>query len=162
MDVNTTDFEIEKDTFPRSVDQVSTNKQTDQSHSSPSKRRREDDTGGSSQINETNEKINRHLWTKEEEDALLGILEDLVAKGHLYDNGTFKPGIFTLIEDALRHFCPASGLKARHVESKVKKWKRKCSIICDMLDRTGFSWNDVMKCVEVDSGETWKAYVQVR
>ncbi|KAL6227413.1 hypothetical protein ACLB2K_001371 [Fragaria x ananassa] len=159
MDVNTTDFEIEKDTFPRSVDQVSINKQTDQSHSSPSKRRREDDTGGSSQINE-DEKNGRHLWTKKEEDAVLRILEDLIAKGPLINNGTFRNGTFARIEDALRHLCPASGLKARHIESKVKEWKRECSIVRDMLDRTGFSWNDVMKCVEVDSGETWKAYVQ--
>ncbi|XP_062003816.1 uncharacterized protein LOC133721263 isoform X1 [Rosa rugosa] len=160
MDVSTTDFEIEEDTFPRSVDQVSTNKQTDQSHSSPSKRRRDDDSGGSSQINETNEKNGRHLWTKEEEDAVLGILEDLVAKGPLYDNGTFRSGTFAQIEDALRHLCLASGLKARHIESKVKNWKRKCSIVSDMLNRTGFSWNNVMKCVEVDNGETWKSYVQ--
>ncbi|XP_050363874.1 uncharacterized protein LOC126782612 isoform X2 [Argentina anserina] len=159
FDVDTTDYEIEKNISPKSVDQVTT-KQTDLSHSSPSKRRRDASTRGSSHINETDAKSSRDFWTKEEEDAVLRILEDLVAKGLLYDNGTFRANTFSRIENALRRLCPASGLEARHIESKVKEWKRECSIVCDMLSRTGFGWNDVMKCVEVDSGETWKAYVQ--
>ena len=161
VEVNTTDFGIEEGTCPKSVDQISTTKQTDQSHSSQRKRVREDDTGGSSHIDETSKKRHRRRWTEEEEDALLGILEELIAKGHRYENGTFKPGTLTLIEDALCKLCPTSGLKASpHVESKIKKLKKECSIVCDMLNTDGFSWNNVMKCVEVDS-ETWKTYVQV-
>ncbi|XP_048332222.2 uncharacterized protein LOC112490554 isoform X4 [Ziziphus jujuba] len=29
-----------------------------------------------------------------------------------------------------------------------------------MLNKSGFEWNDFLKCVEVDSDEVWKAYVQ--
>ncbi|CAL2267609.1 unnamed protein product [Prunus armeniaca] len=159
-EVNATEFGIEEDTCPRSVDQNSTTKQTDQLHSSQGKRRRQDDSGGSSEIHETNRKGSRRVWTKEEEDALLGILEDLVAKGYR-ENGTFKSGTLTLIEKALCNLCPASELKANpHVESKMKKLKKQYRLIYDMINRSGFGWNDLKKCLEVDSEESWKSYVQ--
>nr|XP_028950035.1 uncharacterized protein LOC103425109 isoform X2 [Malus domestica] len=151
---------MEEDTRPRSPDQISTTKQTDQSHSSKGKRRRQDDTADSSQIVEKKKKGSRRVWTKEEEEALLSILEDLVAKGHR-ENRTFKAGTLTLIEKGLCSLCPASGLKASpHVESKMKILKKQHCIIDDMLNQNGFGWNDLKKCVEVDSEETWKAYVQ--
>lgn len=160
-DVNATDFGIEEDTCPRLVDQVSAAKQMDESHSSQGKRRRQDDTGGSSQIIEPKKKGIRRKWTKEEEGALLGILEDLVAKGRRV-NGTFKAGTLTIIEDALCNLCPASGLKANpHVESKIRNLRKQYLLIDGMLGRSGFGWNHLKKCVEVDNEETWKAYVQV-
>ncbi|XP_060675165.1 uncharacterized protein LOC132804547 [Ziziphus jujuba] len=29
-----------------------------------------------------------------------------------------------------------------------------------MLNKSGFGWNDTLKCVEIDSDDAWKAYVQ--
>lgn len=119
------------------------------------------DTGSSSQVNESNRKGSRRVWTKEEEDALLDILEELVAKGHRA-NRTFRAGTLIVIENSLRVLCPGSGLKANpHIESKIKKLKKQFSIVYDMVNKTGFGWNDVRKCVKVDSEETWKAYLQV-
>ncbi|XP_024022203.1 uncharacterized protein LOC21386758 [Morus notabilis] len=40
----------------------------------------------------------------------------------------------------------------------LKKQYRK---VYDMLNRSGFGWNDIKKCVEVDSDEAWLSYVQV-
>nr|XP_048325378.1 uncharacterized protein LOC125421218 [Ziziphus jujuba var. spinosa] len=57
--------------------------------------------------------------------------------------------------------CPNSGLQATpHIESKLKKWKKQYGIIYDMLNKSGFGWNDTLKCVEIDSDDAWKAYVQ--
>lgn len=38
--------------------------------------------------------------------------------------------------------------------------KRQYAIVYDMLSRSGFAWNDIKKCVEVDSNEAWMTYVQ--
>ena len=34
-------------------------------------------------------------------------------------------------------------------------------MIVDMINTSGFAWNDVKKCVEVDSDDVWQTYVQV-
>lgn len=119
------------------------------------------DAGSSSKINEKNKRASRRVWTNEEEDALLGILEDLVANGHRV-NRAFIPGTMTIIENALRNLCPRSALKANpHIESKIRKLKKQFRLVYDMVNNTGFGWNKVKKCVRVDSEETWKAYLQV-
>lgn len=104
----------------------------------------------------------RRSWNKIEEEALLTILEDVVSRGGKCDNGSFKPGTINQIEKALQESCPNSGLKATpHIDSKMRKWKKYYGLICDMMNRSGFVWNDVRKCIEVDSEEAWLTYVQV-
>ena len=49
-----------------------------------------------------------------------------------------------------------------HIDSKIRKWKKQYGLMFDMLNTSGFGWNDVKKCVEVDSDEVWNSYVQVR
>ncbi|KAL5550524.1 hypothetical protein UlMin_000743, partial [Ulmus minor] len=108
-----------------------------------------------------NPKGTRRVWTIDEEEALLKILEDVVTQGSLCDSGCLKPGTMTVIELALKNLCPESGLKAvPHIESKLRKWKKHYRIISDMLTQNGFSWNDAKKCVEVDNYETWQSYLQ--
>ena len=48
-----------------------------------------------------------------------------------------------------------------HIESKVKTWKKDYEVVYDMINTSGFGWNNVRKCVEVDSNEAWHSYVQV-
>ncbi|BFG30879.1 hypothetical protein CerSpe_171530 [Prunus speciosa] len=65
------------------------------------------------------------------------------------------------MEKALNIKCPDSGRKAcPHIESKLKKWKKQYSIVYDMINTSGFAWNDIKKCVEVDSNDAWETYVQ--
>ncbi|XP_062076318.1 uncharacterized protein LOC133781365 [Humulus lupulus] len=117
--------------------------------------------GGNSQSIDQVKKGNRRTWTKQEEDALIGVLEDVVAKGYRYENGSLKPGTTTIIEKALSTTFPTCGLKANpHIESKLKVWKKQYNLVYDMLSKSGFHWNDVKKCVEVDSDEVWQSYVQ--
>ena len=116
--------------------------------------------GGSS--NDQSRKGMRRTWTKDEKEALLTILEDVVARGQHCDIGSFKSGTMTIIERSLSVMCPQSGLKVNpHIESKLRKWKKQYGVVYDMLNKSGFGWNDTLKCVEVDSDEAWRSYVQV-
>lgn len=118
--------------------------------------------GSSNQNNDQGKKGSRRTWSTEEEYALLNVLDDVVARGQRCDTGQFKPGTLNLIEVKLAKICPASGLKATpHIESKLKKWKKEYAMVCDMLKKSGSGWNDVNKCVKVDTDEAWLSYVQV-
>ncbi|KAF3448002.1 hypothetical protein FNV43_RR08710 [Rhamnella rubrinervis] len=109
----------------------------------------------------TNGMRSRHVWTREEEEALLDKLDDVVTRDQRCDTGSFKAGTMTMIERSLAQKCPELGLKINpHIESKLKKWKKQYRIVCDILSKSGFGWNDTLKCVEVDSNEAWKAYIE--
>ena len=116
--------------------------------------------GGSS--NDQSRKGMRRTWTKDEEEALLTILEDVVSCGQCCDTCSFQSVTMTIIERSLFVMCPQSGLKVNpHIESKLRKWKKQYGVVYDMLNKSGFGWNDTLKCVEVDSDEAWRSYVQV-
>lgn len=55
-----------------------------------------------------------------------------------------------------------SGIRASpHIENKYRMLKKQYSIVFDMVNTSVFSWNDVKKCVQVDSDEAWLTYTQV-
>ncbi|XP_068311119.1 uncharacterized protein [Pyrus communis] len=65
-------------------------------------------------------------------------------------------------ETAINLKCPNSNIKAvPHIESKMRRWKKYYAIVYDMVNKTSFAWNDVRKCIEVDSTEVWQSYVKV-
>ncbi|KAL5785121.1 hypothetical protein ACOSQ2_007513 [Xanthoceras sorbifolium] len=100
-------------------------------------------------------------WTIFEEESFLTVLKDFVANDKRCDTGNFKAGSLAQIEKALNQICPESNLKANpHLESKLKKWKKNYSTIYDMMNTSGFAWNDVKKYIEVDSNEAWENYVK--
>lgn len=86
-------------------------------------------------------------------------MEKAVTKGSCCENGTLKAGIVTLIKKEL---LPNSVLKANpHIDSKQRKWKKQHRLIFNMLKTSGFRWNHVKKCVEVDDDAVWQSFVQV-
>ncbi|CAL9002491.1 unnamed protein product [Prunus brigantina] len=106
-------------------------------------------------------KANRYVWEANEEEALLNILDELVTSGQRCDAGTFKAGTMKLVETRLRLLIPHTPIRVKpHLDSKLKRLKKDYSIVVDMLNQSGFAWNDEKKCVEVDSDEVWKAYVE--
>ncbi|GFS32663.1 hypothetical protein Acr_00g0023850 [Actinidia rufa] len=104
------------------------------------------------------EKQPRRLWTSKEEEALLVAMLDCLGdkwKGH---NG-FKPGYFTVVEKELRKLLPETTLRAKpNIESKVKGWKEKYGLLADMIRVSGFAWNHVRQCVDVDDTTVWEEY----
>ena len=48
-----------------------------------------------------------------------------------------------------------------HIESKIKTWKKHYNSLSDMLNTSGFGWNDTTKTIEVESDYVWEAYVKV-
>lgn len=103
----------------------------------------------------------RRKWTKQEEEYLVEILEDLVRRGYSRDNG-FKSGTHVEVEKKFEEKLPGCGIKANpHIESKMKVLKKHYLLVTDMLGHTGFGWNETLKCVEVDKDDQWESYLKV-
>ncbi|KAL9457839.1 hypothetical protein AB3S75_006812 [Citrus x aurantiifolia] len=118
------------------------------------------DSGGPSHTT-GNKTESRRAWTKDEEEAMLNILDVVVANGGRADNGTFKSGSYKYIENELEKLLPGSGLKAYlHIKFKIRIWKKSYAVIFDILNTSSFGWNDVRKCVVVDSEEIWRSFVE--
>ncbi|KAL6225379.1 hypothetical protein ACLB2K_004229 [Fragaria x ananassa] len=95
----------------------------------------------------------RRKWTSFEEESLLDAIDSVLASEQRCDTRS----TLLKIEHALNELCPNSNLKANpHIEPKLKKLKKDYSIIYDMIKKSGFAWNDIKKCVEVDSNENNK------
>ncbi|KAL9444141.1 hypothetical protein AB3S75_017340 [Citrus x aurantiifolia] len=68
-----------------------------------------------------NKTCSRRAWTKDEEEAMLNILDVVVANGGQADNGTFKSRSYKFIENELEKLLPGSGLKVYpHIDSKIR------------------------------------------
>ncbi|GLT58103.1 hypothetical protein SLA2020_310250 [Shorea laevis] len=106
-------------------------------------------------------KKDRRTWTNEEMLALLDCLEEHVRKGDRNDNGQFKSGTTKDIEEKLNEIFLNCGMKADpHIASAMKKLKTQHHLVTEMLNLSGFSWNEVAKCVECDSDNAWHSYVK--
>ena len=56
---------------------------------------------------------------------------------------------------------PGISITAKHVQNKIKRLKDKYSAAYDMLNTSGFGWNDANQCVTVDTPEILEEYLKV-
>ncbi|KAL0303182.1 UNVERIFIED_CONTAM: hypothetical protein Sradi_6186300 [Sesamum radiatum] len=93
-------------------------------------------------------KLSRRVWSTAEEEALLECLKEIVRTGWKSDNG-FQTGYLGVLEQLLNKACPNSGLKADpHISSKIHVWKKTYGCINDMMDRSGFGWNETTNSID--------------
>ena len=104
---------------------------------------------------------NRRIWTLEEEDVLISILEGIVADGGRCDTGSFRSGIYDQVVSKMREKIENITITAKHVQNKMKRMKDKYSAAYDMLNTSGFGWDDTRKCVVVNIPEILHEYLKV-
>ncbi|XP_023750436.2 uncharacterized protein At2g29880-like [Lactuca sativa] len=102
----------------------------------------------------------RRQWTQEEEDALITILQDIVVISGRGDNGSFRPGTYDQVVLKLREKVVGINITTKHVQNKIKLLKDKFSVAYDLQNTSGFGWDDVRKCVVVDSPEILEEYLK--
>ncbi|XP_061357741.1 uncharacterized protein LOC133302037 [Gastrolobium bilobum] len=99
-------------------------------------------------------KAERRAWSDEEFSTLLDLLEEAVALNKRADAGQFKSGTFKWLEQKLEAKFPEAGIKVKpHIESIMRRLKMKYGNIYDMLNTSGFGWDDVNKKILVDSDD---------
>ncbi|KAI8565920.1 hypothetical protein RHMOL_Rhmol03G0298200 [Rhododendron molle] len=55
---------------------------------------------------------------------------------------------------------PNAAIEKLHIEAKVKKWRRTCFVIVDLIDCPGFEW-DASQNMVVAEDDVWTAFLQV-
>ena len=104
----------------------------------------------------------RRNWTEIEEETLLSVLEELVAEGYKGENGTFKSGTHEEVVRRMKNYIPKINLNVKQIINKMKRWSVKLSEVVDMMNTSGFGWDDTKKCVVVDNNQVLKEYIEVR
>ena len=103
----------------------------------------------------------RRNWTEIEEETLLSVLEELVAEGYKGENGTFKSGTHEEVLRRMKSCIPEINLNIKQIVNKMKRWLVKLSEVVDMMNTSGFGWDDTRKCVIVDNDQVLAEYMQV-
>ena len=92
-------------------------------------------------------------WIDHEDDVLLTILEEMVADGVRCETGSFKASTFVMVSSKMREQILDIDIEPKHIQNKLKRLKEKYSSAYDMMNTSGFGWDDEKKCVVVDSDE---------
>ncbi|KAK0592470.1 hypothetical protein LWI29_019743 [Acer saccharum] len=100
----------------------------------------------------------RRNWTLEEEDVLISILEGIITDGGRCNTGSFRFGIYDQVISKMREKIGNITITSKHVQNKMKRMKDKYSAAYDMLNTSGFGWDDTRKYVVVDDPEILHEY----
>ena len=104
---------------------------------------------------------NRRGWTTDEEDLLIAILQDIVINGGRGDNGSFRSGTYEVVVPKMREKIRGISITSKHVQNKIKRLKDKYYASYDVLNTSGFGWNNANQCVTVVAPEILEQYLKV-
>ncbi|KAK2354224.1 hypothetical protein QL285_091770 [Trifolium repens] len=66
-----------------------------------------------------------------------------------------------MAETKLEEKFPTCGIKVKpHIESAMKRLRSIYAIIYDMVNQSGFGWDEERKMIKVESDEVWRDYVK--
>lgn len=106
----------------------------------------------------------RRFWNHREEVFLITTMKDVIASNPRWklDNNQFRAGFYNEREKKILSAFPRTDLRASpHIDSKIKFWRKQYNALQDMLNISGFGWDDEQKMVLVDSDDVWQNYVRV-
>ncbi|XP_028784771.1 uncharacterized protein LOC114740731 [Neltuma alba] len=105
-------------------------------------------------------KLDKHVWTPEEDELLIHCMMVLHAKGELMCENGLRSGVLNTLKDMLYDLIPGCSLKAHpHIQSRIKKLKTDYGVVSDLLNLFGFGWNAERKCVTAPKA-VWDEYVR--
>ncbi|KVI11511.1 hypothetical protein Ccrd_010075 [Cynara cardunculus var. scolymus] len=103
---------------------------------------------------------NRRGWTTDKKDLLITILQDIVINRGRGDNGSFSSGTYEAVVSKMRDKIPGISLMSKHVQNKIKRPKDKYSTAYNMLNTSGFGWNDANQCVTIVTPKILEEYLK--
>ncbi|KAK2354697.1 hypothetical protein QL285_092182 [Trifolium repens] len=108
----------------------------------------------------SNIRVARRNWNAFEEETLLTILEEMVVAGNKGENGTFKTGTHEEVCKRMKNKIPGIAISVKQIVNKMKRWSTKLNDVVDMMNTSGFGWDDTKKCVICDSSQVLSQYLE--
>ncbi|CAL5427774.1 unnamed protein product [Camellia sinensis] len=105
----------------------------------------------------------RRFWNHREEVFLVITMKDVIASNPRWklDNNQFRAGFYNECEKKILSAFPGTDLRASpHIDSKIKFWRKQYNALQDMLNISGFGWDDEQKMVLGYSDDVWQNYVR--
>ncbi|WCJ20881.1 hypothetical protein M5689_003084 [Euphorbia peplus] len=94
---------------------------------------------------------NKRFWTLEEDNARVAALFDLATDPHWKCDNGFRSGYMIRLEEVIEKALPGCGLKASpHIDSRIKTLVTKFRAIAQMLNTSGFKWDDQKNTIYVE------------
>ncbi|KAI8568600.1 hypothetical protein RHMOL_Rhmol02G0213400 [Rhododendron molle] len=102
-----------------------------------------------------------HNWVQVEKTLLVSALKSLV-ESRLWTtvDGHFRPSYVRYLKRCMDKDFSDAAIEEWHIETKVKKWRRTCLFIVDLIDCVGFEWDTSENMVVIEDN-VWAAFAQV-
>ena len=99
-------------------------------------------------MSEKSGKADKHVWTPVESELLVQCMLLMNEKGELMSDGGLKTGALGQLKNMLHDLIPGCTLKAYpNIQSRYKKLKTDYGVVSDLLNKSGFGWDNDRKCV---------------
>ncbi|WCJ43834.1 hypothetical protein M5689_024547 [Euphorbia peplus] len=94
---------------------------------------------------------NKKVWTFEEDRTLIECLQEVAADSRFKQDNTSKTGYLVRVEGLINQKLPMSCIRADpHIDSRWKTLKAKYNDISEMLNKSGFGWDDIEKMIQCE------------
>ncbi|KAK9749796.1 hypothetical protein RND81_02G151000 [Saponaria officinalis] len=94
---------------------------------------------------------NKRFWSLKEDKALVAALSDLTNDPHWKCDNGFRNGYMNRLEEVINKAIPGCCLKALpHIDSRLKTLGTKFRAIIQMLNTSGFKWDDEKHMISVE------------
>ncbi|KNA07598.1 hypothetical protein SOVF_170380, partial [Spinacia oleracea] len=94
---------------------------------------------------------NKRFWTVGEDKVLVAALSELAVDPHWKCDNGFRSGYMVRLEEVIGKALPGCGLKAvPHIDSRLKTLATKFRALSEMLNTSGFAWDDERKMISVE------------
>ena len=84
-------------------------------------------------------------WTDHDEDVLLTILKEMEVDGVRCETGSSKASTFVMVATKMREMITGINIEPKHIQNKLKHLEEKYSSAYDMMNTSGFGWDDEKK-----------------
>ncbi|XP_065858547.1 uncharacterized protein [Euphorbia lathyris] len=94
---------------------------------------------------------NKRVLTLQDDQASIESSQEVATDYRFKQDNTWENGYLVRVEELINQKLPMSGIRADpHIDSRWKTLKAKYNAIAEMLNKSGFGWDDMSKMIQCE------------